>query len=1180
MKAQNNDLCLGRTTKSGLTTYVKRYGLALVLTLGTLLLRVGLASSLQDSMTFAFSSIAIALSAGLGGLGPGLFSTGLSALLTLYWFIAPQGSFAITNLHALGEVLTFLVIGSLLSLITQARHRSRQQTGEQADRFRTLFERASLGKALVDPATGCFTLVNHKFCEITGYGEQQLLGMTFRHLTYPEDREGAEARFSQLVRGEIAEYAAERRCVHADGRVIWVEFLVTLARTADGQPLYVCGSIQDITRRKLTEEALRESEARYRQVIRSAGSAMIGVDLSGRITMYNGQAQQIFGYTEAEVLGQHVVGTIVPPCDTEGRDMRPYIADLIRHIDLHLYHENENLTKDGRHLWIAWTNRPILEPDGTLREIICVGLDMTERKRAEEALRLSEERFRATYEHAPVGIEQVGLDGRLLEANDRLCRLLGYTREEMLGKTLAELTHPDDRAAENRLRQQLLLGDTSSYQLEKRYLRKGGAPVWVRATASLTHQPHSYQISIIEDITMWKQAEALHREHSFLRQVIDAVPSMIFVKDWAGRFILANEALARCYGTSVQGVVGKADADFNADAEEVEHFWRDDHQVMSERREILIPEEQVTFVNGDIHWFSTIKVPLVNKDGTCDKVLGVASDITGRKRAEEALSQSEQRERHRAAELQAILEAVPAVIWVARDPQCELITGNQMAYDLLRLPRGTNLSRSAPEEQRPVHFKVLKEGVELEAEQLPVQVAARGVEVRGFESQVLFDDGSVRHLYGNATPLRDEQGRSWGAVGAFLDVTEHKAIEQALRQSQEALLAANGQLREADRRKDEFLAMLAHELRNPLAPIRNAVQILRLSGLDDTRLVRQRDIIDRQVSHMARLIEDLLDVSRITRGTIVLQKRTLDVAGVLAHAMETTAPLIEARRHRMQVTLPPEALRVEGDHDRLIQVVGNLLANAAKYTDEGGTIWLEGRRESDQAVISVRDSGMGIAPEMLPHVFELFAQADQSLARSRGGLGIGLTMVQKLVQLHGGTVEARSDGLGHGSEFVVRLPALADPPLDSAQAPVPTAGSEGRIGESRSLRILVVDDVIDSASSLTELLQVWGHEAAMAHDGPSAQAEARDFHPEVILLDLGLPGMDGYELARSLRAEHGTGMMLVALTGYGQLQDRETTRVAGCDHHLVKPVDLEELKKLLTTLSGRVETDPSGQNKG
>ena len=369
-------------------------------------------------------------------------------------------------------------------------------------------------------------------------------------------------------------------------------------------------------------------------------------------------------------------------------------------------------------------------------------------------------------------------------------------------------------------------------------------------------------------------------------------------------------------------------------------------------------------------------------------------------------------------------------------------------------------------------------------------------------------------------------------------------------------------LKEADRRKDEFVAVLAHELRNPLAPIRNSLQILRLTSENDPPTERVREMMERQVNHMVRLVDDLLEVSRITSGKIELRKERVALSAIVDNAVETSQPLIDAFRHHLTIELPYEPVFVEGDPVRLAQVIGNLLNNAAKYSDESGQIWINAERRGDMASITVRDSGLGIAPEVLPHVFNLFMQADRSPGRSQSGLGIGLTLVKTLVEMHGGTVEARSEGPGKGSEFVVRLPIANG---DAAVDPPPPAEADDHSPLRR--RVLVVDDNRDAADSLALLLQLLGAEVRVAYDGPEALRLAASYQPSAVFLDIGMRGMDGYEVARRIREDPELrGMTLVALTGWGQHDDRRRSRMAGFDHHLIKPADVSALESLLGTL--------------
>lgn len=372
------------------------------------------------------------------------------------------------------------------------------------------------------------------------------------------------------------------------------------------------------------------------------------------------------------------------------------------------------------------------------------------------------------------------------------------------------------------------------------------------------------------------------------------------------------------------------------------------------------------------------------------------------------------------------------------------------------------------------------------------------------------------------------------------------------------------QLRETDRRKDEFLATLAHELRNPLAPVRNAAQFLKLKGPVDPDLQHARDIIERQVGHLTRLVDDLLDVSRITRGKIVLQKERLGLKSILANAVEASRPVIEAAGHELAVAVPPEPMHLSGDLTRLVQVFGNVLVNAAKYTDRGGRIWLTARREGSDVTVSVRDTGIGIPADHLPRVFEMFSQVDPALERTQGGLGIGLSLVKGLVELHGGSVEARSDGPGHGSEFIVRLPLLITP---QATRPSDAAGRTDGGAAGRNCRILVADDNVDSAQSLAMMLSIMGHEVRAAHDGQAAVELVEAFRPDVILLDIGMPKLNGYDAARRIREmEWGKRATVVALTGWGQDEDKRRANAAGFDHHFTKPVAPDVLMKLLADL--------------
>ncbi|MBM4071510.1 MAG: response regulator [Planctomycetes bacterium] len=413
------------------------------------------------------------------------------------------------------------------------------------------------------------------------------------------------------------------------------------------------------------------------------------------------------------------------------------------------------------------------------------------------------------------------------------------------------------------------------------------------------------------------------------------------------------------------------------------------------------------------------------------------------------------------------------------------------------------------------------------------------------------EDGAQRHLLVSKFAIPGQGGDAPLVGGVAIDITDRLRAEEALR--------------DADRRKDEFLATLAHELRNPLAPMSNGLQLLRLAGNNERVLEQARGMMERQLQQMVRLIDDLLDVSRITRGKLELRKEWVELASVLHNAVETSRPLVEAAGHELQVAFPSEPIDLEADRIRMAQVFANVLNNAAKYTERGGRIWLTAERQGTSAVVKVRDNGVGIPPHMLTRIFEMFTQVDHSLEKKHGGLGIGLTLVKRLVEMHGGTVEAHSAGQGSGSEFVLCLPART-----AVSRPQPPVCEERRAALSPGRRLVIADDNKDSAESLALMLRLTGNDVRTAHDGMAAVEAATSFQPEAMLLDIGMPRLNGYEAARHIRQQPwGKNVILIALTGWGQSEDKQRALAAGFDHHMTKPVDPVELENLLAAKRSR-----------
>jgi two-component system, sensor histidine kinase len=448
---------------------------------------------------------------------------------------------------------------------------------------------------------------------------------------------------------------------------------------------------------------------------------------------------------------------------------------------------------------------------------------------------------------------------------------------------------------------------------------------------------------------------------------------------------------------------------------------------------------------------------------------------------------------------------------------------------------------------------------------LPVLVLAR----QGADSAEL---GEAVRTLGNVT-LLERPVRVATLVSAVRTAVRARERQYQIRGHLAHQARIEEALRAADRRKDEFLATLGHELRNPLAPLLTGLQLLKTAGLTDSVAVRASGVMERQIRHLIRLVDDLLEVSRITRGVIQIQRERLDLASVLRSAIETTRPALEAARHELTVEMPAEPIMVLGDAVRLTQVFANLLTNAVKYTNAGGHIRIRAERGGDHAIVSVRDNGIGIPPAQLASVFDMFSQVDRSTRRTQGGLGIGLTLVRTLVDIHGGRVQARSAGSGQGSEFIVDLPVII--------GPVPEADPTEPPRQFPARRILIVDDNHDAAETLGALLGALGAVVAVVHSGRAALDEIDSFNPDAVLLDIGMPEMDGYEVCRRIRATAGhADVLLIAVTGWGQERDRRRSLDAGFDHHMVKPPDIDALHRLLTSglsHSGRPAAEPQGR---
>lgn len=637
---------------------------------------------------------------------------------------------------------------------------------------------------------------------------------------------------------------------------------------------------------------------------------------------------------------------------------------------------------------------------------------------------------------------------------------------------------------------------------------------------------------------------ALQQVTEQLKMVTEAMAAPVTRCSRDLRYLWISKFYADWIGRPVEEIVGRPIVDVLG-TEAFEQLRPYFERVLA--GEVVRYEERVAFGPIGPRWIVATYTPTHDAGGTVDGWVALVLDITERKQMEEALRDRERAFEQQAAELRTVLDILPVGVAISHDPRGDHITGNPAFAKLLRVEEVQNASLSGPGGEQ-LTFRCMRGGREVPGEDLPIQLAARtGQSVRNVELDLVFDDGTVVNELVHAAPLFDADGHVRGAVGALLDVTALKRAELTLR--------------EADRRKDEFLAMLAHELRNPLAPIRNAVEVLRMIGPHDEPHVRPREMIARQVTHMARMVDDLLDVSRITRGAITLERTRVSLTELLDEAAETIRPLAVQREQQLTLQLDPQPIVLDVDRARMVQVFVNLLTNAVKYTPNHGHITVSSSvGEGHEVLIRVRDTGIGVPPEQQTKLFELFWQDDNSLARSQGGLGVGLTLVKYLVELHGGRVAVHSEGRDRGSEFMVSLPfARTDPRAQPVGAPAPSP--------SAGVRVLVVEDNPDAAESFKLLLELAGHVVRVAEHGREALQMLDVFEPRVVFVDLGLPEMTGFELARHLRADPRTEhALLVALTGYGRDEDKAKAREAGFDQHMLKPVDAQIVWRLLASV--------------
>jgi PAS domain S-box-containing protein len=725
-------------------------------------------------------------------------------------------------------------------------------------------------------------------------------------------------------------------------------------------------------------------------------------------------------------------------------------------------------------------------------------------------------------------------DGTVLSWNRGAQRIKGYEPAEIIGKHFS-VFYPkgaiDKRWPEHELETAKRLG---RFEDEGWRVRKDGSLFWANVIITTLRDDAGRLLGyskITQDLTERRQnEERLRQSEERFRLIVEGMQDYaIFLLDPAGHVASWNAGAQRIKGYRADEIIGKHFSTFYPE-EAIARDWP--AQELREAMRLGRFEDEGWRVrkDGTRFWANVVITALYDSQGRHRGFSKITRDLTERRASGERLRISEERFR-------VLLEGIEDYAIFMLDPEGRVTSWNTGAGRIMGYSAPEIIGESFERFFTPEDLEAGRPKAELDAARLNRRFQEQAWRVR--------KDGSRYWSEIVLTALHDAAGTLLGFAKVTRDLSDRKRMES---------------LEQQGRHLTEFLAMLAHELRNPLAPIRNALAIMAMQGDGSPQMRWSREVLERQTSHLARMVDDLLDVSRITRGKMRLQGETMDFHVAIQRAVEAVRPLIDERRHRLHFRPSPDPLPVNGDMTRLTQVVVNLLNNAAKYTPEGGDITLETAIDGDDVVLRVKDTGVGMPEPLLERVFDLFAQGERTLDRSEGGLGIGLTLARRIVQLHGGTVVARSEGVGKGSEFIVRLPRLK---LEvKASKETPSSARLPRGAQRRS--VLVVDDNADAAASMAHLLRMVGHEVEIEHDGPAALDHIARSKPDVLLLDIGLPGMSGYEVAKHVRARpEGQGVRIYALTGYGQEQDRQRAMDSGFDGHLVKPVAPAELLALI-----------------
>jgi PAS domain S-box-containing protein len=1076
--------------------------------------------------------------------------------------------------------------GEVAGVVLVFRDVTEHRKAERSARFLASIVASSDDAIVGKDISGIITSWNQGAERLFGYTAPEAIGRPIAILAPPDRADEMPAILARIRKGERIEHFDT---VHRtkDGRLVPISLTVSPIKDDEGEIIGASKIARDVSERKLAEEALRNEKERLQATLTGIGDAVIVTDADSRITIMNPVACALTGWGE-EATGRPLGDVFRIKNEQTGQAVESPVNRVIREGTIvGLANHTVLVSKDGAERPIDDSAAPIRDQGGRVVGVVMVFRDVAarrqieaERERLREQLAAKVQELEALFDIVPVQIWLGDADCQRFFGNRRAYEDHGfeYGINASFDAPIPELPaglrvvaggrdlQPEEMPMQLAARKGKPVRD-----FEHEVVHADGRRVTMLANVTPLLDPSGTVRGVVGcyiDISERKRVEAaLRASEAQFRQLADAMPQIVWTARPNGYIDYFNERWYEYTGFP-RGEYGQESWEPILHPDDVGRCVDTYFRCVKAGEPYQIEHRFKDRNTGGHRWFLGRALPVRDEQGRVVRWFGTCTDIDDTKKAGERLR---------------LLWEAAAVLLSSAEPDAMLrelfaSIGPHLALDMyfnymvnetgdgLKLVSFLGIPADAAQELRRLEFGQAISGAVAQSRQPVVATQiqesddpraklVRSLGVRAYACNPLQVNNELLGTLSFASRSRDQF--------AEVELDFLRTICQYVAVAYERLRFIR-QLQEADRRKDEFLATLAHELRNPLAPIRNAVDLLGRFQEDASLIERATSIIGRQVGHMVRLIDDLLDMSRISQGKVQVRKERVELAELIRSAVETARPLIDAQAHELTVTLPPEAIWLRADPIRLAQVIANLLNNAAKYTAKGGHIWLTALRQGTEAVVSVRDTGIGIAAEHLSHIFEMFSQVAPALKRSQGGLGIGLSLVRGLIELHGGTVEARSDGLGLGSEFKVRLPIVEAPAAPESAEPA----EETEPASSGKRFVLAVDDNRDGADSLAMMLRMMGHDARTAYDGLEAIQAAATFRPEVILLDIGLPKLNGYEAARHIRQQRwGKDMALIALSGWGQEEDRRRALEAGFDHHLTKPVEAAALEKLLAVIN-------------